>query len=1038
MSKASKIKKSKSSIPLERQNFLNHFKLIMLIAILIIVFCSPFIRGLYFEPEQLMTQIVLFTLFIAFWIYKWLKSDKCFLKTPIDYASIGLVLIFFLSCLTAVSQRLAISEFLKYAMYFVVFFMLSDLVKTEREKLISLWFIVASALGLCVIGIDSVAGSKIVNLLNAIFKSLHLDFEFYGLFVDGRIHSTLQYPNAFASYLMAVFLITISLSMTSSKWIKSVLSSISFILLTTFIFTISRGAYILIVFAVIMFLLLLPRESKLEGVYSIFIVGIITASFVAILSRIIFSESSNKIYVWLFVILGMLISFFIRLFDNYVIEILKKISWKVALVSSLILVIVSSFVISYVFNASVPLEIWHSIEEKEGFIDVKKSVKLYSNKKYKLVFNVEGESLNEKAPFVYKVYIKSRETGISTNNEILIEEQMYNSTTGIEKKEIEFIVPENGQTIIIGFQNYYSGTSAKFYDAKIYELESGKQVKSLILKHKYAIAESVLSRFENLTGDNNYFARLVYLKDGIKIFKDWWLIGAGGGAWSILNFKYQSYLYWSTQTHNYPLQVIIETGFIGLIILLILFTSIVLCFGKLLRRNREEGSKSIIVNAALFTSIIFLFLHSFMDFNLSLSAIYLLVWTLISLLNSEVRNYKMKEEVSKNKNKTGKYHKAKLSTESLKAGINDMPLVMTIITVLIMIYPIKFSMARIAANKALISFGEGNIDEAIEYMDKAITYDHLDTQYVIGYTPISSRKDVRIGYIDLVLKKFDTISKEINNEERAVLNNYVTNARKYAEKIEKFSKHNPEVMLNLGVYYLNTNDKEKGIDYINKSVELKPLVPAQWFYKANANYALAVNYLKENNNEKALEYVDQIIGMIDEATKVNSANLTPFVFNDDTQKYIEKAVFIKENIDKNVGVEDLVFQSILDMDLNRNGIPDQWSLSNKTALEVKLEDGIFKVKCKKPDENPYIYTRNLDFEPNNVYKIEVKLSNEQDLKPIDFTVLGIWGKLEQENPGTNIYSAEITSPDDLTDKNKLLLLYMNDDYFIEGVRVIKK
>ena len=215
-------------------------------------------------------------------------------------------------------------------------------------------------------------------------------------------------------------------------------------------------------------------------------------------------------------------------------------------------------------------------------------------------------------------------------------------------------------------------------------------------------------------------------------------------------------------------------------------------------------------------------------------------------------------------------------------------------------------------------------------------------------------------------------------------------------------------------------------------------MPAQWFYKANANYALAVNYLKENNNEKALEYVDQIIGMIDEATKVNSANLTPFVFNDDTQKYIEKAVFIKENIDKNVGVEDLVFQSILDMDLNRNGIPDQWSLSNKTALEVKLEDGIFKVKCKKPDENPYIYTRNLDFEPNNVYKIEVKLSNEQDLKPIDFTVLGIWGKLEQENPGTNIYSAEITSPDDLTDKNKLLLLYMNDDYFIEGVRVIKK
>jgi len=659
MNKATKNKKIKSDIYPENQTFLNRFRLIILIAILTVVFYAPYLRGLYFEPDQLINQIILFALFTTFWIYKWIKDDRRFLRTPIEYAAIGLVLVYFLSSFTAVSQRLAVSEFLKYAMYFVVFYMLSDLIKNEKEKSILLWFIVASALGLCIIGIDSVAGARIVNMLNNIFKALHLNFEFFGLFVDGRIHSTLQYPNAFASYLMAVFLISISLSMTSSKRLKSLSSAISFVLLITFIFTISRGAYILFAFAVIIFLLLLPKESKLQGLYTIFTVGIITAGFALILSRIIFSESSNKIYVWLVVILGTLLSFFIRLLDTYAISILKKINWKIAVVCGVVLVIISGFIINYIFNASVPLEIGHTMEEKEEFIDVSKTVTLDSNKKYKLVFNVEGKSLNEKAPFVYRVYIKSRgENGISTNNEVIIEDKKYNSTVGTEKKEIEFLVPENRQTVSIGFQNYYAGTSAKFYDAKVYELDNGKEVKSFILKHKYVVAESILSRFENLTGDSNYNARLVFLRDGIKMFKDWWLIGAGGGAWSILNFKYQSYLYWSTQTHNYPLQVVIETGIVGFIILLLLIISIVMCFVKLSRRNKGDGIKNKIINAAVFTSIIFLFLHSVVDFNFSLSAIYLLVWALISVLNTEMRRDLLNEEdKDKRQNKAKKNQK---------------------------------------------------------------------------------------------------------------------------------------------------------------------------------------------------------------------------------------------------------------------------------------------------------------------------------------------------------------------------------------------
>ena len=253
----SKVNKNNRTISINNANaysgnegYLNKLKMVLLIGVLFVIFYAPYLRGLYFEPEQFLTQILLFSEFVLFWIYKLLTKDKLFLKTPIEYAAFGLTIIYLLSSFTAVSKRMAVSEFLKYAMYFAVFIMLSDLIRNDKERKIALWVMVVSAVGVCIIGIDSTAGSKIVSVLNSIFKAMNVNIEFFGLFVSGRIHSTMQYPNAFSSYLLAVFFVSLSLAMTSNKWIKSISSAISFILLVTFIFTISRGTYILYLFAV--------------------------------------------------------------------------------------------------------------------------------------------------------------------------------------------------------------------------------------------------------------------------------------------------------------------------------------------------------------------------------------------------------------------------------------------------------------------------------------------------------------------------------------------------------------------------------------------------------------------------------------------------------------------------------------------------------------------------------------------------------------------------------------------------------------------
>ena len=1020
----------------------NIFKWILLIGLLFVMFYTPYLRGLYFESEQLVTEIILLSIFILFWIYKWLKKDRTFIKTPIEFAALGLVLVYLLSSFTAVSQRLAVAEFLKYVMYFIVFYILSDLIKGEKEKKYLLWTIVASALGVCIIGIDSTADGKIVGMFNAVFKALRMDFSFFGLFVNGRIHSTMQYPNALASYLMAAFFISISLALTSRKWLKSLASSLSFVLLVTFVFTISRGAYILLVFAVPLFLLLLPKGSRAIGVYCLSTVIIITGAFSFFLLRFITDASGDKSLIWPFVLAGALISFLVRFTDDIAIRIINKINLKVTVIGSTVFVILITVVLVYIFNASVPLELRHTMDEKDEYIGKTKIVELESNKKYKLVFDVNAKSENEKAEFAYRIYIKTRnETGISSGDEVLILDERYDVTNGVEEMKIEFEVPQNNEMVNIAFQNYYAGTSVIFYEAKIYEADSGSEIKKIVLNHKYPFAESILARFENLTADQSFNNRIIFMKDGLKIFKDWWLIGAGGGSWSLLNFKYQSYLYWSTQTHNYPLQVLVETGLFGMINLLLLLVFIFVGFIKVMKNSLKNTNEDI-YNITVFTATMLLFFHSVMDFDFSLSSIYLLAWQLIAVLNSDIRKYLLiaEDNIQKSKRRKKDY---KFSTKSLKncfsKGLNVYPLVMIILTFVFMIWPIIFIRAQAYANDALERYKQNDLDGAIKLMESAAELDYLNAEYVIGYTPISSKPDIRLGFIDLLIKKIEMASNKTNQStevgEQSVLNSYIVKAKELAKKAEKHAKNNADISLNLGVYYLKTTEKEKGIDYINKSVELKPLFPGQWQYKANVLYATASNYFQQGESQKGLEYVDDMLGIIDEAKKVNEYNLSPFIFNEETQKFLEKAYYIKNEIKENqVNVDNIVFQSVSGMDVNSDNILDQWTISDKSIVDSYIKNGVFTVSNKDKSQEPCIYTRKLEYEINSKYRIEVELENYEEIKSIPYRVVGAT-ETEQLVLNNNVFVSEFSGSN--PGENMRLYIYIKDKYNIKNVKLLK-
>ena len=124
--------------------------------------------------------------------------------------------------------------------------------------------------------------------------------------------------------------------------------------------------------------------------------------------------------------------------------------------------------------------------------------------------------------------------------------------------------------------------------------------------------------------------RFVFYQDAWQVAKNHLILGSGGGAWQDLYGQYQTYDYATTQAHSYLMQVLIETGLVGA---LLWIATIGLFLFYAIRAKREQSISNDVILSAVCGALT-LILHSFIDFDLSIPAILLLLWILIALLAS--------------------------------------------------------------------------------------------------------------------------------------------------------------------------------------------------------------------------------------------------------------------------------------------------------------------------------------------------------------------------------------------------------------------
>lgn len=215
--------------------------------LLLLLFYPPFFRGLFFPVEQRWTLLFAAVLFFLTYLWKLSRREVSFLNRPLDFAAAALVVVYILAAIKPASRSLAVAEVAKVLLYFLTFWLTSRL-GGQRRTLYLLHALYLAA-----------AGAALAALLTATELVYIKDG-----FVGGRFYSTLQYPNALASYVGAGSIIGFYLWAQSGSRQRYLYAAANYLLLMVFLGTGSRGAYLVFPLVIFLYWLLAPKGYRLN------------------------------------------------------------------------------------------------------------------------------------------------------------------------------------------------------------------------------------------------------------------------------------------------------------------------------------------------------------------------------------------------------------------------------------------------------------------------------------------------------------------------------------------------------------------------------------------------------------------------------------------------------------------------------------------------------------------------------------------------------------------------------------------------------
>lgn len=597
--------------------------ILVVITMAFVFFVMPLQKGGFFKQDLLIFNVCIFLTGILVLVYNIVKKKEMFKFSLIDALILIFAFTFFIPYFigSSVSVNDALFEAIKYGAFCNIYFLTKFLVKrdSDNNKYINVIMnvIVVATTVVSLLGFDQI-GAKF-------FEGFLGNFDIYYLEeITTRLSSTMQYANGLAVFItIGIFASIYQYFKSNSKKIKALYIVTIFIQLSTIIFSASRG--VMAVLAACLIVLLFVLRNK-ENRYDYLFIGILTIIFSIVFSTIgvRLIAIGQFLLLWFTLAAFTIFIYFTALLYQNIKEKLYGINEKKIWLTSSIVAIVAIIVGIVAINIPDKVIISKKLED-----DSVKLVREYSyvktNTDYNIKFNVSNKTENlDMSVIIFSVDDKGSYTALATKKIDEIEKDNY---------EVRVKTLDNTKNICFIFNIYEGEGSIELNSISLNG--SNKKVNYALLDfdtfHRFDITEFI---------DQSLNERGYILEDSVKIWLKNPIVGIGGEGFKYKYQEIQSYPYISTETHNYLMELLINTGVLGLLsyVVLIGFT-IYIAFGKMIKQKDD------VLYRIIFMLFIFLLIHSIIDLDFSFAINIYVFAFVIALLTFNDTNVKKNKDI---------------------------------------------------------------------------------------------------------------------------------------------------------------------------------------------------------------------------------------------------------------------------------------------------------------------------------------------------------------------------------------------------------
>ncbi len=742
----------------------------------VVLILAQLFRGLYFRTEYMpfIFIIGIMALILGYLLYK--NKAEVLLK-PVGIGLMGLTAAYALALIRALSPIEALDSILKQFVLLVVF---------AVSAYISRNAILRSALKHCIAAV-----AALLSLSSLLGVAGILKFE--GVITKAeRLGGLYQYANTNAAVMGALLMFLLIMNLERKSRYQSFLYSSAAVLAAwAFWASESRGALIVSGIIYIISVAAVGYKNRLQLLLSgVYILG---AGFVL---YSLLNPASSSIGIFAFLLLTIIFSSVLTYFESaYVkgLETLTKLRVNIITASA-----AAALLLAAALVLSIPAQLILTTENPQRSYNLY-TVKQETNYVLELALGQDKPSDSVLALGLESI------NGANESTELVFE-SIEVSQPGVQKMHFKTI--KDTSYIRLSFRAGAAQEAVRISSCRLLSGDSGRVIDNIKLRYML-LPDSIGKRLTDINIKTGTLAeRLVFVKDGLNILAHNALLGTGGGGWRHIYTRYQSYDYASAYAHNYYLQTAIETGVLGIIFLIYTLAAAMLLIYKATKAREEK----LYLAAAMLS--LFLLLHSFVDFNLSILAVAILLWASVGILAGAGSESK--------RSRLAKYN-------SISIGLFMILSAAVVIASFIINSGISYS---IAGERQLIK----NPAKAKNSFAMALKRDFYNTRNLIRYSEI-------IELEAEASKSSELLKKAKEGYERAV-------------SLEPNNLNNCRQVLS---FYIKHGYYKEASRLVDRALQIQPLAASSYELKSVINSFIYEQYMLKGNAEEAVFYRDKVL-----------------------------------------------------------------------------------------------------------------------------------------------------------------------------------